>query len=127
MAGVVHGDHRPEELPELRRQVGDVDALTRTEPLRMTTGLDHVSVSGDCPVARPGREEVVLHLGEEPDGVPAAERSEPGVAVGQRAGPERVHVGEVDFGKVSVGGSHRPEPTRCIGLLPDPGREPSAA
>ena len=58
VAGVVHVDHRAEELEELLRQVGDVGALARAEQLGLPAGLDDVGVAGDRPVGRLGDAQV---------------------------------------------------------------------
>ena len=60
VAGVVHVDHRPEELDELGRQVGDVGALARAEQLGVPAGLDDVGVPGDGVVGRLGH----AHVGQ---------------------------------------------------------------
>ena len=48
---VVHVDHRPEELEEVRRHVADVRAAPRAEELRVLARLEHVGVPGERVVA----------------------------------------------------------------------------
>ena len=100
VAGVVHRDHRAEELVEFLGQIGDVDALARLEQLRVAAGLDDVGVLGDGPVAGARRQVFVLVLGEVADRVLSPQRLECGVANRHWLGPEPLDVGKVDVGEL---------------------------
>ena len=111
MAGVVHRDHRPEELVELLGQVGDVDTLARLEQLGVPRCLDDVGVLGDGVVAGARGQELVVGLGEEPDRILPAEGLERGVSHIHGFGPEPLDVGQIDLFEL-----HGPIVERVVGL-----------
>ena len=97
MLGVVHGDHRPEELGHLHRQILDVAACAADEQLRVATGEPHVFVTHERPIAGPHRERRVLErtLLVEVQPGRLAQRPERAFAVVAWGGPE-LRIGEVE-------------------------------
>jgi hypothetical protein len=108
--GVVHVDHRPEEVVEVGRQVGDVRALARAEQVGVPAGLDDVGVAGHGVVGRL-RQPHVGQPGEDHgrDRALGAQGGEGRLALLERTGPE-VEVGEVDVVNRRCR-RHGPQPT----------------
>ena len=102
MAGVVHVDHRPEEVEHLGRHVHHGGgALAGLEDLGVPARLGNVGVAGQRVVARTLRDHVRQRLGdlgllEEGHGPLAAQRLERSLAFLPGPGPE-LNVGEVDL------------------------------
>ena len=137
MAGVVHVDHRPEELEELGGHVEDGGArLARAEQLGVPADLDHVGVTGDGVVARArgdGDDRLHLDLGvlEEGDGALGAQRGEGRLTHRPRLLPE-LEVRQIDVvdPKCRSGWSRRAPSSRRrrhAGRRPSPSSRPVGA
>ena len=105
--GVVHRDHRSEELAEFLVEIADVDpAAARTEQLRIAAGVPDVVVAGDGVVPRAGGQRRVLEgsFGIERKSGCVSDQPEPVGPLVAVTGPEvpTRDVGQ-SFGRVNVG------------------------
>ena len=84
---VVHDDHRPEVLRQLRVRVVDGDARARAEDVRMTAGVPDVVVPGHRPVARSLLRPLASPAAGETRSAPRAAASRMRRRAGRRPGP----------------------------------------
>ena len=135
VARIVHRDHRAEELVQLRRQIGNVDALARAEEIAAPARRHHVGVARHRPVARPLRQRDLrrrLELLVERHRPLAAQQREGALAL-LAAGRSRTRAGRGGSSSTLAGsfGSNMCRASRRAregaGNLPKPGRPRPAA